>query len=179
MHSSVNGQLGCFHVLAIANNAAMSNGVHVSLFNFGFLRVCFIFWTIVLKFTIQIFNFSQITISWIIQDSYKINFHILYSVLCLVQTFKSKFVSWLRVIWHSILCWLPRQLSGKESICQCRRFRRCGPWVRKIPWGRKWIPTPVFLPGKSHGERSLAGYSPHAHKVRHNLETKPATGKLP
>ena len=49
--------------------------------------------------------------------------------------------------------------SGKEFACQCRR---CGfnPWVRKIPWRRKWQPTPVLLPGKSHGWRSLAGYSP-------------------
>ena len=38
------------------------------------------------------------------------------------------------------------------------------PWVRKIPWRRKWEPTPVFLPVKSHGERSLAGYSPWGHK---------------
>ena len=40
-------------------------------------------------------------------------------------------------------------LGGKESTCQCRR---CGfnPWVKKIPWRRKWQPTPVFLPGKSH-----------------------------
>ena len=34
------------------------------------------------------------------------------------------------------------------------------PWVRKIPWGRKWQSTPVFLPGKSHGQRSLVGYRP-------------------
>ena len=34
------------------------------------------------------------------------------------------------------------------------------PWFRKILWRRKWQPTPVFLPGKSHGRRSLAGYSP-------------------
>jgi len=34
------------------------------------------------------------------------------------------------------------------------------PWVGKIPWRRKWQPTPIFLPGKSHGQRSLAGYSP-------------------
>ena len=47
--------------------------------------------------------------------------------------------------------------SGKESTCQCRRPRRCqlDPWVRKIPWRRKWQPTPVFLPGESHGQRSL------------------------
>ena len=34
------------------------------------------------------------------------------------------------------------------------------PWVRKISWKRKWKPTPTFLPGKSHEQRSLAGYSP-------------------
>ena len=44
---------------------------------------------------------------------------------------------------------------------------RCGfddPWVRKSPWSRKWQPTPVFLPGESHGQRSLVGYSPRGHK---------------
>ena len=38
------------------------------------------------------------------------------------------------------------------------------PWVRKDPWRREWLPTPVFLPGKSHGHRSLPGYSSWAHK---------------
>ena len=53
---------------------------------------------------------------------------------------------------------LPWWLSGKESACQCWR---CGfnPRVRRIPWRRKWQPTPVFLPWKSHGQRSLMGYS--------------------
>ena len=37
-------------------------------------------------------------------------------------------------------------------------------WVRRIPRRRKWQPTPVFLPGKSHGQRSLAGYGPWGHK---------------
>ena len=41
---------------------------------------------------------------------------------------------------------------------------RFNPWVRKIPWRRKWQPTPVFLPGESHGQRSLEGYSPWGHK---------------
>ena len=52
--------------------------------------------------------------------------------------------------------------SAKESTCQCRRHKRCGfnPWVEKIPGGRKWKPAPVFLPGESHGQRSLEGYSP-------------------
>ena len=38
------------------------------------------------------------------------------------------------------------------------------PWVGKIPWRREWLPTPVFLPGKFHGHRSLEGYSPWDHK---------------
>ena len=57
---------------------------------------------------------------------------------------------------------LPRWLSGKEPTCQCKRHKGHGfdPWVGKIPWRRKRQPTPVFLPGESLGQRSLAGYSP-------------------
>ena len=51
------------------------------------------------------------------------------------------------------------RLSGKESACQCR-WCRFDSWMGKIPWGKKWQPIPVFLPGKSHGQRSLVGYSP-------------------
>ena len=54
--------------------------------------------------------------------------------------------------------------SGKEYTCQCRGKRRgFHPWVRKIPWRRARQPTPVFLPGESHGQGSLAGYSPQGH----------------
>jgi len=55
-------------------------------------------------------------------------------------------------------CGFPWWLSGKESTCQCMR---CGfdPWVRKTPWSRKWQPIQ-----KSHGQRSLVGYSPWARK---------------
>ena len=46
--------------------------------------------------------------------------------------------------------------SAKDPACQCRRFKRCGfgPWVRKISWSgvEAWQPTPVCLPGKSHGQ---------------------------
>ena len=49
----------------------------------------------------------------------------------------------------------------KELSCQCRRHKTRGfdPCVGKILWRRKWQPTPVFMPGKSQGQRSLAGYS--------------------
>ena len=58
---------------------------------------------------------------------------------------------------------LPRWLNGKESAC---RYRSLGfdLWVGKNPWRREWQPTPVFLPGESHGQRSLVGYSPSGHK---------------
>ena len=63
-------------------------------------------------------------------------------------------------------------LNGKESAGQCRR-QVFDPWIRKMPWRSNWQPTPVFLPGKSHGQRSLVDYSPWGHKrVRHNLATK-------
>ena len=61
---------------------------------------------------------------------------------------------------------LPRWRSGKESAYQHRRCRRpwFDPWLGKIPWRRKWQPTPVFLPGKSHGQGNLVGFSPQDHK---------------
>ena len=54
-------------------------------------------------------------------------------------------------------------LSGKESAFQ---FKRCkfDSWFKKIPWGRKWQPTPAFLPGEFHGQRRLVGYSSWGHK---------------
>ena len=66
----------------------------------------------------------------------------------------------------------PGDASGNESTCQCRgRKRRCfDPWVGKIPWNRKWQPTPVLLPGECHGQRSLAGYSPWGHRELDSTE---------
>ena len=52
----------------------------------------------------------------------------------------------------------PGDSDGKESACNARDLGS-NPWVRKILWRRKWQPTPVFLPGESHGQRTLAGYS--------------------
>ena len=51
--------------------------------------------------------------------------------------------------------------SGKESASQCKRHRGIfDPWVERNPSRKKWQPTPVFLPVKSHGQRNLVGYSP-------------------
>ena len=70
--------------------------------------------------------------------------------------------------WSALTEWgkqpyLPKRLSSKESTCQCRRHKRCvfDPWVRKVPWRRAWHPTPILLPGESHGQRSLAAAIVH------------------
>ena len=67
---------------------------------------------------------------------------------------------------------------GEESLCGpvvkriCLQCRRPGfdSWVWKIPWRRAWQPTQVFLPGESHGQRSLTGYSPWGHKKSDTTE---------
>ena len=76
---------------------------------------------------------------------------------------------------------LPGGASGKEPACQCRRLKRheFNPWIGTIPWRRAWQPTPVFLPGESHGQRSLAGYSPCGHKEPKELTVTPQTIPLP
>ena len=62
--------------------------------------------------------------------------------------------------------------ASKEHTCQYRRQKRCGfdPWFGKIPWRRSWQPNPVFLPGESHGQRSLMDYmqSVGLQSVRHH-----------
>ena len=73
---------------------------------------------------------------------------------------------------HNIVKKLPRWLNGKEFACQCRRNRRHGfdCWVGQISWRRKWQPTPASLARKSHGQRSLVGYSLGSHKDTDMIE---------
>ena len=76
---------------------------------------------------------------------------------------------WIESICNTVgwLTWgFPGSASGKEFVCQCKRHKRCwfNPWVWKIPWRKAGQPIPIFLPGESHGQRSLAGYSPCGHK---------------
>ena len=56
-----------------------------------------------------------------------------------------------------------------KSCLQCRR-PGLDPWVGTIPWRRAWQPTPVFLPGESHRQKSLVGYSPSGHKKTYTTE---------
>ena len=66
----------------------------------------------------------------------------------------------------------PGGSGGREFTYQCKRCR-FSPWVRKIPWSRKWQFTSVFLPGESYEQKSLVGYSLWDHKrFRHDLAKK-------
>ena len=86
------------------------------------------------------------------------------------QVHNSLLILWVEVNvkWASQVA-LPR---SKEPACQNGRYKRSGfdPWVRKISWKRARQPTPVFLPGESHGQRSLAGYSPWGPKESDTTE---------
>ena len=72
----------------------------------------------------------------------------------------------------SCLTDFPGGTRTKEPAWQCRRHKRRGfdPSVGKIPWRRAWQRTPVFLPGESHGQRSLAGHSSWGHKESDTTE---------
>ena len=63
---------------------------------------------------------------------------------------------------------------GKKICLQCRKPGFYS-WVRKIPWRGKWQPTPVFLPGESQGQRTLAGASPWGHKSWTQLSNETTT----
>ena len=67
--------------------------------------------------------------------------------------------------------YIPGGLEGKASACNTGDLG-FNPWVRKIPWRRKWRLTPAPLPGKSHGRRTLVGYSPWGHKESDTTEQR-------
>ena len=115
INSSVDGHLGCFHVLAIVNSASVKTDVHVS--------------------------FSVMASSGYMPSSGIGGSYSSFGASLMAQRLKHLSAMW-----------------------------EFNPWVGKIPWRRKWQPTPVFLPGESHGERILVGYSPRGHKESDTTE---------
>ena len=66
---------------------------------------------------------------------------------------------------YEYLCHQPGFPGGSDDKASaCRVWPKFDPWIREVPWGRKWQPTPGLLLGKSHGQRSLVGYSPWGRK---------------
>ena len=127
--------------------------------------------------TIDSLSFLRLLLFWNISYQFRLSEEILNDcVLCLVFSFHHGILLCChpRIPFLFLPCWISFILlclslycfillfSGKEPTSKCRRCkrRRFNPWVGKIPWRRAWQPTPVFLPGESHGRRSLVGYSP-------------------
>ena len=81
---------------------------------------------------------------------------------CGIQT--AVFSSSSAIKWASLVAQMVKNLCAMQET----GFEPC---VGKMPWRRKWQPTPVFLPGESHGWRSLAGHSPLGHKESDTTET--------
>ena len=89
------------------------------------------------------------------------------------KKFKKKSKGRIRIMENITQGWrLPGGTSGKEPACQCKRHKRhrFDPGVRKISWSRKRQPTPAFLPGKFHNQRSFMSYRPWGHKESDTTE---------
>ena len=88
--------------------------------------------------------------------------------------------NWRMIDWRQYkISWLPLWLRWWRTCLQCGR-PKFDPRVRKIPRKRAWLPSPVFLPGEFHGQRSLVGYSPWRRKESDTTEhlTYTHTGSL-
>ena len=115
----------------------------------------------------ELIQFTTIRVNWSIWQRSSWNSEEMWKFPCISQFVDDK---WVRT--QYLFLWgFPDGTSGKESTSQCRRLKRheLNPWlgkspIGKIPWRRAWQPTPAFLPRESHGQRSLAGYSPWGRK---------------
>ena len=85
-----------------------------------------------------------------------------FSVVCFLRWYCGIRTSWRNRIPESNAdLGFPVGTSGKVPACQCKRYKshEFDPWIGKMHWRRKWQPTPLFLSGNSHEQRSLAGCS--------------------
>ena len=169
IHSSVDGHLGCFHVLTIVNSAAMNNGIHVSfstLVSAGHMPrngIAGSYGGFIPRFLRSLHTIFHSLHSH--QQCKSISFsphplqHLLFVNFLMMAILTS-------VRWYLIVVWICISLiiSNVEHLCMCL----CYLYV---------FSTPVFLPAESNGQRSLMGYSPRgSQRVRCNLAIERAPG---
>ena len=144
--------------------------LHLVQWNFHFftLTIVFLLVFLIYSYTCGIISIYRFISHIHTKDLFTIYVMILLTIIFFVVVnrtfiFNEVFLSQLGV---------PGGASSVESSCQCRRHKsgRFDLWVRRISWSRKWQPVPIFLPGKSHGQRSLAAYIPWGHKESDTTE---------
>ena len=189
--SFVGGHVSCFHILAIVNSAALNVGLHVffgicvfTLFGYipssGFAKSYGILRKSLVAQMVK--NLSPVQETWVqfvgqedpLEKGMATHSSILAWRIPIDRGTWQAAVHGVEKSQHMIFWGFPGGTTGKKPIFQRRRHKgyRFDPWIGKISWRRAWQPTPVFLPGKSHGQRSLAGYSPWG---RQELDTTEVT----
>ena len=136
-----------------------------------------LFWVVYMISNLDVINiFSWVIYEWSLcfcslkYDNLfpRFNCHVLYTKMIRHRCLKNSISS---IIRFEIL--FPGGSDGKASaysVGDLGLIPGFDPWVRKIPWRRKWQPAPVLLPGKSHGRRSVVGYSPWGRKESDTTE---------
>ena len=93
---------------------------------------------------------------------FRTGYHTIYILPIYLSLYVYKHIKYINI--YIYIFGFPGGASGKEPTCQCRRCKKqrssFHPWVRNIPWRKSWQPTPEFLHGESHGQKSLVGCSP-------------------
>ena len=126
----------------------------------------------------NLYKFPQQTLYWYVLNSMLLRNSVSWKILCNGSTAPTLHEEAQRL--YTICpkpCGFPGGTSSKESTCQSKRLRRLRfiPWVGKTPWRKKWQLTPLFLPGETHGQRSLVGCSPVSQRVKHDWASENST----
>ena len=130
---------------------------------------------------IKLNNFLSFVVRALNHKIYLLNkFQLFNKVLSIVNKTKQNTLLAGDCIYFLLCIWgFPGGSSGKEPTCQWRKQEmRVWSLFGKIPWRRAWQLTPVFLPRESHGQRSLAGYSPQSCRVGADRSDLPCTCAL-
>ena len=161
--------LNFFGSLLFSVIAMLPSGHLFGLGNPGSRFVCFFFFAIIKKIVGE--NIDMVGKAWSLKDLLVILGSLVADIRIHSRQFKQK---WL---YYGALGDFASQAAQWQSACPCRRHK-FSPWVSRMPSRRKWQPTPVSLPGQSHGERNLVRCSPWGQKELETTEWLSTLGNL-